>query len=66
MKSLGSILKKFDKVVNELDRAVVERERWITMNTERIDSLVSANDKLHADANRAEKIASNLRKILEV
>lgn len=63
--NIKSITKGLDKMVKNLDKYAAQQEIQIKVNCEKIDQL-AANNLVHTkEATKADKIANNIRQILE-
>lgn len=57
------VISKFDNLVAELDKGVIEMEEEVKSNTSVIDRVETMNGVLAYAIARAHNVASNLRKI---
>ena len=62
--NLKSILAGFNKIVDKLDGLIANNHMVVTQNTQTIDQLQQSNMNLLAEAQEAQAVIDNLRKLL--
>ncbi len=62
--NLKSILAGFNKIVDKLDSLIANNHFMVNQNTQTIDHLQQANLNLLAEAQEAQAVIENLKKLL--
>lgn len=62
--NLKSILAGFNKIVDKLDGLIANNHMVVNQNTQTIDQLQQSNMNLLAEAQEAQAVIDNLRKLL--